>query len=69
MVIKFGGETLELDSCGKKLLYDMLCGVLRGGMNIHLKSNLMLRELFDLGPIQEHLPVKMTKLQRVIPFR
>uniref|UniRef100_A0A914ZHN1 Interferon-related developmental regulator 1 n=1 Tax=Parascaris univalens TaxID=6257 RepID=A0A914ZHN1_PARUN len=65
MVIKFGGETLELDSCGKKLLYDMLCAVLRGGMNIHLKSNLMLRELFDLGPIQEHLPAKMTKLQRM----
>ncbi|VDM38686.1 unnamed protein product [Toxocara canis] len=64
MAIKFDGETLELDSCGKKLLYDMLCGVLRGGMNIHLKSNSLLRELFELGPVQDHLPIKMSKLQR-----
>ncbi|VDK55600.1 unnamed protein product [Anisakis simplex] len=65
MKIKFSGETLELDSCGKKLLYDLLCGVLRGGMNLHLKSNPMLREIFDLGPVPEHLPAKMSKLQRM----
>lgn len=65
MKVKFGNETLELDSCGKKLLYDLACRVLHGGMNTQLKSNLLLRDLFDLGPVREDLPTKVSKLHRM----
>lgn len=63
--VKFGSEFLSLDTCGEKLLYSLICDVLRGGMNIHLKTNSLLRELFDLGPVQEELPARIPKLQRL----
>lgn len=66
-LVRFGNETLHIDSCRKKLLYDLVCRALRGGMNAHLKTNLVLRDWFDLGPaIAEIVPVKINKPQRVM---
>jgi hypothetical protein len=46
-------ENLELEGCHSKLLYDLLCHVLKGDVNTHLTKNEVLRELFDLGSILE----------------
>lgn len=46
-------ETLELEGCHSKLLYDLLCHVLKGDVNTHLTKNEVLRELFDLGAVLE----------------
>jgi hypothetical protein len=46
-------ETLELEGCHSKLLYDLLCHVLKGDLNTHLTKNTVLRELFDLGAMLE----------------
>lgn len=63
--VKFGAETLQLDSWLLKICYDVCCHILRGGMNGHLKRNPMLRHLLDLGdPIDGDLG-KLTKSQRV----
>ncbi|CAJ0929038.1 unnamed protein product, partial [Mesorhabditis belari] len=49
--IKFSTqESLELNSCSSKLLYDLCTDLLRGGMMQQLKENEFLRELFELGP-------------------
>lgn len=47
-------ETLELNGCHSKLLYDLLCHVLKGDLNTHLTKNEVLRELFDLGSVLEN---------------
>jgi len=47
--IKFGREMVILDSWYKKLQYEWFCKVLGSGMNLHLSSNYMLREIFELG--------------------
>lgn len=48
--IKFTNlETLVLDSCSSKLLYDLLIEILHGGMMRQLKDNSLLREVFGLG--------------------
>lgn len=47
--VKFGRETLTLDSWGAKVQYDWLCKVLGTGVNLHLTTNLMVREIFELG--------------------
>ncbi|KAI6171333.1 Interferon-related developmental regulator 1 [Aphelenchoides bicaudatus] len=46
-------ETLDVEGCHSKLLYDMLCHVLKGDLNTHLTKNEVLRELFDLGAVLE----------------
>jgi len=48
--VKFGQEILYIDSWYKKLQYDWFCKVLGSGMNLHLSSNYMLREIFELPP-------------------
>jgi len=48
--VKFGQEVLYLDSWYKKQQYDWFCKVLGSGMNIHLSSNYLLREIFELPP-------------------
>jgi hypothetical protein len=65
--VKFGDEKLELRSCGTKLVYDQICQVIRGGINAHLKENLLLREEFKLGPPVSALDSKISKSQRVFP--
>jgi len=47
--VKFGRETLTLDSWVAKMQYDWLCKVLGTGLNLHLAENLMVREIFELG--------------------
>ncbi|VDK81141.1 unnamed protein product [Litomosoides sigmodontis] len=51
--VRFSDETLSIKSCRKKLLYELICGVLHGSINSHLKMNPILREQFDLGPTIE----------------
>lgn len=47
--IRFGRESLYLDCWYKKLQYEWFCKVLGTGMNLHLSTNFMLREIFELG--------------------
>jgi len=47
--VKFGRETLTLDSWVAKIQYDWLCKVLGTGLNLHLTENIMVREIFELG--------------------
>jgi hypothetical protein len=66
--VKFDKEVLYLDCWYKKLQYDWFCKVLGSGMNLHLSTNMMLREIFELGsPLldyDESLGSKPTKSQR-----
>ena len=67
--VKFGQETLYLDAWYKKLQYDWFCKVLGSGMNLHLSSNYMLREIFELPPplpaFDPAASSKMSKTERV----
>lgn len=47
--VKFGREVVRLDCWYKKIQYNWFCKVLGSGMNLHLQSNYMLREIFELG--------------------
>lgn len=47
--VKFGQEVLYLDCWFKKVQYDWFSKVLGSGTNLHLSSNYMLREVFELG--------------------
>ncbi|ETN74927.1 hypothetical protein NECAME_12624 [Necator americanus] len=53
LTIKFNKEALVLDSCASKLLYDILCELLHGGIVRQLQSNELVRDLFEMGPVQE----------------
>ncbi|XP_076340105.1 interferon-related developmental regulator 1-like [Tachypleus tridentatus] len=48
--VKFGREVLNIDSWCKKRQYDAICYILGSGMNLHLKENDLLRDIFELGP-------------------
>ncbi|CAJ0565350.1 unnamed protein product, partial [Mesorhabditis spiculigera] len=60
-------ESLELDSCAKKLLYDLCTDLLRGGMMQQLKENGLLRDYFSLGaPVQASgFEDKISKAERL----
>merc|ERR1712241_790794 len=66
--VKFGQEVLFLDSWYKKLQYDWFCKVLGSGMNLHLSSNMMVREIFELPPplpaFDQAMSSKMSKTER-----
>jgi hypothetical protein len=47
--IKFGSESLYIDNWIRKKEYATFCDLLGNGMNIHLKENEFIRDLFDLG--------------------
>jgi len=47
--VKFGREVLRLDTWFSCLQYQWFCKQLGSGMNLHLASNFMLREIFELG--------------------
>lgn len=52
-VIRFGRERLLIQSWSKKRQYDSFCAILGPGMNLHLSSNDLLRDIFSLGhPLQ-----------------
>ncbi|XP_015795603.1 interferon-related developmental regulator 1 [Tetranychus urticae] len=64
--VKFGRERLFIDSWCRRRQYDAFCHVLGSGMNLHLKENDLLRDVFELGP---PLPIdepvqKISKFQR-----
>ncbi|KAH7693409.1 interferon-related developmental regulator 2-like protein [Aphelenchoides avenae] len=62
-------ETLQVEGCHSKLLYDSLCQLLKGDVNLHLTNNVVLRELFDLGPVlvvdEEKALSKAEKVERM----
>ncbi|GFR09761.1 interferon-related developmental regulator 2 [Trichonephila clavata] len=64
--IKLGKEILYIDNWCHKRQYDAFCQILGSGMNLHLKQNELLRDIFQLGgPIMEDgTIVKNSKLQR-----
>jgi len=65
--IKFAKEQMYLDCWYKKLQYDWFCKILGTGMNLHLSTNPMLREIFELGaPLNEfdNSGTKLTKAER-----
>lgn len=53
ITVKFNRESLVLDSCASKLLYDLCCELLHGGMLRQLQNNELVRDLFDLGPVKQ----------------
>lgn len=67
VTVKFGREVLELDTWSRKLQYDAFCQLLGSGMNLHLTANELLRDIFELGPVQateDHIISKITKFER-----
>ncbi|CDW54671.1 IFRD C and IFRD domain containing protein [Trichuris trichiura] len=58
--VKFGSEILTIDSWSLKLHYDMFCGVFAGGINTHLKNNVIIRDALMLGP-----PVDLTEIRKI----
>ncbi|XP_076805297.1 interferon-related developmental regulator 2-like [Clavelina lepadiformis] len=48
--VKFGAETLYMYTWTAKRQYTTMKDVLATGMNLHLKENMLLREIFQLGP-------------------
>ncbi|XP_046677714.1 interferon-related developmental regulator 2 isoform X3 [Homalodisca vitripennis] len=55
--VRFGLETLALDSWCRKKQYDAFCQVLGSGMNLHLTENDLLRDVFELG--EKLVPLNM----------
>uniref|UniRef100_A0A182QFZ5 Uncharacterized protein n=1 Tax=Anopheles farauti TaxID=69004 RepID=A0A182QFZ5_9DIPT len=49
-VIKFGHETLTLDSWCRHHRYNMLRKLFGSGLNVQLKENGLIRDVLDLGP-------------------
>ncbi|XP_037959076.1 interferon-related developmental regulator 2-like [Teleopsis dalmanni] len=47
--IRFGNETLVLDTWRAHHLYAVVCGLMGGGMNTHLSSNNFFRSVFLIG--------------------
>lgn len=66
--VKFGRETLKLDSWFRKCQYDWFCKMMGAGMNYHLGVNSILREIFELGAPLNLLDAssthKLSKTQR-----
>lgn len=46
--VKFGKQTLEIDSWQRKLQYDCFCSVLKSGVLVHLLENDILRTKFEM---------------------
>lgn len=65
--VRFGQETLSLDSWSRKKQYDAFCQALGSGLNFHLRENELLRDIFELGEKISSVNVssaKQTKLAR-----
>lgn len=65
--VKFGKEILKIQCWFSKIQYDWFCKMMGPGINTHLSTNLMLREIFELGPTINLLETdahKLTKTQR-----
>lgn len=68
MLIRFGKETLEVDTWSMSVQYDRLCDIVGPGITTHLMENEFLRDILQLGAkvIQPNgVPVtKQSKLER-----
>jgi hypothetical protein len=66
MRVRFGLESLSIQSWTVKKHYDTLCAVLGSGMPVHLTENELLRDIFGLGtPLPTDLPThKPSKMER-----
>ncbi|KRZ89984.1 Interferon-related developmental regulator 1 [Trichinella sp. T8] len=79
--VKFGNETLIIDSWCWKLFYEMFCSVFTSGMNTQLKvetfiiifcsttsnENQFVREVFQLGlPPEDGQLCKLSKLEKKV---
>lgn len=62
LAIRFGKESIEIDSWARRKQYDSLCQTLGSGVNQHLQDNVTVREIFDLGP---PIPVGNVPSQKV----
>lgn len=65
--VKFGKEILKIQCWYAKIQYEWFCKMMGPGINTHLSTNLMLREIFELGPTINLLETdahKLTKTQR-----
>jgi len=47
--IRFGTESLTMDTWQTKIMYEEICNALGVGMNMHLQKNYLVREMFSLG--------------------
>uniref|UniRef100_A0A182MV55 Interferon-related developmental regulator N-terminal domain-containing protein n=1 Tax=Anopheles culicifacies TaxID=139723 RepID=A0A182MV55_9DIPT len=65
--IKFGDETLLLDSWAIQHQYACLRNVFGTGMNVHLQENVLIRDILKLGPkrdiVEKHL-AKVMKMEQ-----
>lgn len=59
-LVRFGRERLLIQSWCKKRQYDSFCAILGPGMNLHLATNDLLRDIFSLGDPVLHLPHSST---------
>jgi hypothetical protein len=63
--IRFGQESLSLDSWSRKKQYDSFCQVLGSGMNHHLTENDFLRQVLQLGEKVTQLNMAQNKQNKL----
>uniref|UniRef100_A0A8R1HNX4 Interferon-related developmental regulator N-terminal domain-containing protein n=1 Tax=Caenorhabditis japonica TaxID=281687 RepID=A0A8R1HNX4_CAEJA len=63
--VKIGQQTLSLDTCAEKMFYDMVCGLLHGGLAMQLKQNEVLRDIFGLGSVPLEAEESINKQARL----
>lgn len=63
--VKFGTEKLVVDSWMTKRQYDSLCQCLGAGMNLHLRENDLVRDIFRLGAPLTADDIKLNKISKV----
>lgn len=47
--IRFGNETLDMDTWSESIQYDQLCEIIGPGITTHLNENEFIRDIFQLG--------------------
>uniref|UniRef100_A0A8D0GJC8 Interferon-related developmental regulator 1 n=1 Tax=Sphenodon punctatus TaxID=8508 RepID=A0A8D0GJC8_SPHPU len=65
-IVKFGPERMYIDCWVKKQTYDTFKEILGSGMQYHLQSNELLRNVFELGPplMLDEATLKAMKISR-----
>ncbi|KAL5014849.1 hypothetical protein ScPMuIL_009119 [Solemya velum] len=69
MCIKFGTESVILDSWTRRKQYDTFCQILGSGTNLHLQENTLVREVFGLGapiPVSNVPAHRPSKVERTL---
>lgn len=69
MTIKFGTESLVLNTWALHHQYTAMCTITGPGMTLHLQENDFIRSIFDLGPKLVYdatiINQKQSKLEKV----